>query len=507
MPAQNPKKISITAPPAAPKPKQADPTIPSTKARMTDPREAENRRNLEAVQRGVDYLQEPAGRQRSVPAVTTTARGGASGAGGGSGGGGTVKQTLWQGLLGGGAQPKAQAAMQMAPAASPASQPYRESDGPRRFSAAPAATQPSVQQYMANQLLNRVSTTGYSPGVLATRERQKAQQELAGLGLPPAAHSAALARIQQGDTQVVNRAAQLVSQVPPEALGRGKVAQYIAQELLGGDGAAKFDAGRQADLGRYRQVAQKNTERAQANSGQAIKFGMDPLASEQQLVAEQRRRNQMAYPSADLASLQKLAAAGDVDAARAIEGQPGPWAPGRPELGVRRNTQDSARQVLDEAQARAMELGQQRYVVPKEIQADADQKVAQYAMQGRVDAATINAASRTPGSSQAAAAMRAWGVQMGERQKLFQPTVPFPQWARENGINIPAPTQPAASGAAPTGGQGPVPAAAPATATADLSDPVVAKIATDPEYYTWYMSNPNGDEQRQFYENIRSGRQ
>lgn len=369
MPTNDPRKISIANPPTGtgkgkpvgPKPKERNPdphARENQRVQVMDGRDAERRRTLEGIQRGADYIMNSP--PRTIDARNTlSARGGSAGGGGGSGGGGgegMVAAALREGLLG--ASPlKAQASVQGA-------QPYREEQGPRRMEVRPTQ-QPSVQQYLAQQLLGRVSTTGYSPGVLATRERQRAQQELASLGLPQQAQAAALARIQQGDTGVVNRAAQLVSQVPPQAMGRGAVGQYLAQQLLGDAGAQEFDARRQADLTRYRQVAQANTERAQGNSAQAIKFGMNPLASEQQLVAEQRRRNQQAYPSADLTSLQKLAAAGDMDAAAAIEGRPGPWAPGSPQLGVRRNTQMRENEVLN-----------QRYVQPAQARADSAAMVA-----------------------------------------------------------------------------------------------------------------------------------
>lgn len=337
---------------------------------METQREGDRRRALEAIKRGADYLQTPAGGGRMDARNVLSARGGAAGGGGGEGGGGggpempapgvgAVQAALRARLTAPAPDPtpapapalKAQASMQGA-------QPYREADGPRVFSAAPAP-QSNLQQALANQLLSRVSTTGYSPGVLATRERQRAQQELAGLNLSPAAHSAALARIQQGDTGVVSRAAQLMSQIPPSAMNRGPVAQYVAEQLKGGDGAQQFDAARQADLAHYRQVAQRNTDSARANSAKAVEMGMDPLSSASQLQAELRRRLQESYRSADLPSLQKLAAAGDVDAARAIEGTPGPWAPGDPNLGVRRNTQAREDSVL-----------QQRYLAPAQTRAE-----------------------------------------------------------------------------------------------------------------------------------------
>lgn len=324
------------------------PVAPKPKERNPDPYAAEFNDSARGALNSIERVINPPrtiDTRNTLSARGSSAGGGEGADGGGGGGEGMVAAALREGLLG----------------------PYREEQGPRRMARATGQA-PSVQQYMAQQLLGRVSPTGYSPGVLATRERQRAQQELAGLGLPQQAQAAALARIQQGDTGVVNRAAQLVSQVPPQAMGRGAVGQYLAQQLLGDAGAQEFDARRQADLARYRQVAQANTERAQGNSAQAIKFGLDPLSSEQQLVAEQRRRNQQAYQSADMSSLQKLAAAGDIDAARAIEGQPGPWAPGSPQLGVRARTQmeESAKSQLAFEQQQA--INRQRYEIPARIE-------------------------------------------------------------------------------------------------------------------------------------------
>lgn len=186
---------------------------------------------------------------------------------------GSVQDTLFQGLL----APQSQPPQLRAQASVKGAQPYRESDGPRRF--AVRREQPSFAASPAAPLLNRVSTTGYSPGVLATRERQKAQQELAGLNLPAEAHAAAMARIQQGDVGVVNRAALAVSQVPSGAMNNPTVKQYLAQQLLG-EGAQQFDAGRQADLGHYRQVAQRNTDAARAGSAQAQRLGLSPIAQQ-----------------------------------------------------------------------------------------------------------------------------------------------------------------------------------------------------------------------------------
>lgn len=493
MPSNDPKKISIANPPTGtgrgkspgPKPKERNPdphARENQRTRVMDGREAERRRTMESIQQGADYIMN--GPPRTIDARNTlSARGGSAGGGGGSGGGGgqgypegSVRAALERGLLG--ASPlKAQASVQGA-------QPYREEQGPRRMEVRPTQ-QPSVQQYLAQQLLGRVSTTGYSPGVLATRERQRAQQELAGLGLPQEAQAAALARIQQGDTGVVNRAAQLVSQVPPQAMGRGAVGRYLAEKLLGDAGAQEFDARRQADLTRYRQVAQANTERAQGNSAQAIKFGMNPLASEQQLVAEQRRRNQQAYPSADLTSLQKLAAAGDMDAARAIEGTPGPWAPGDPNLGVRRRTQ-----------MREDEEIRNRYVAPEQVKAGAQLSKQQLIQAGKSEAEAnrmlieqnklverqYEAQLKAAGWDQRQAAQLA--MQFGRTNTLrlqngLEPLTvgdyhaAVQQLAPQGRVapaapNFQAPPPPAGPmGAAPTGGQGPVPAmAAPPSAEA-----------------------------------------
>lgn len=171
--------------------------------------------------------------------------------------------------------------------------------------AKPLARGGSVQQALAQNLLSGVSTTGYSPGVMATRERERAMKQADSLALPGPIRAALQQRIQAGDTGAVHRAAELVTSLSdPAKLGDRRVQAALAQQLLGGEGAQKFDAGRQADLAHYKGVAQRNTEIARGNSAQALKLGLDPLADAGSVQAAIARNLGLA----DSATLRKMAA-------------------------------------------------------------------------------------------------------------------------------------------------------------------------------------------------------
>lgn len=278
-----------------------------------------------------------------------SARGAGAGGGGGEGGGGggaEVQSAVRRLLL-------------------PDSDPYREDQG-RRVFAAPARV---PQAAPAAQALMGVNGSGYNAGVMTTRARQRAMGQADSLGLDPQTRAAMQGQILQGDYDVTGRAAQAIAGVNPQALQRGGVQQALRQLLL--EGGAEHAAKQAKDRARYSAVAAANTERAQGNSAQAIKLGMNPLSSERSLQAELRNRLIKSYPSASLADLQKRAAEGDVDAAQAIEGKPGPWAPGSPQLGVRAREQGREDAVLN-----------QRYVQPAQARADGVVTAAQLRAQG-----------------------------------------------------------------------------------------------------------------------------
>lgn len=191
----------------------------------------------------------PAFAAEAIPPAPVAPAGAAAGAGAGQ-----VQAALRQALM-----PQAQASVQ---------QPYRESDGPRRF-AVPAA-RPAAPA--AQALMSRTTSTGYSAGVLADRERRKAMAEADSLGLDPATRAVIQQRIQQGDTGAVAEAAAMMTQVGGRA-GDTRIQAAMREQLMGGQGAQAYATRQQDQRDRYRAASDRNTAKAQAKSA-GVDYGM-----------------------------------------------------------------------------------------------------------------------------------------------------------------------------------------------------------------------------------------
>lgn len=249
----------------------------------------------------------------------------------------------------------------------PEAQPYREGQGARTMAVRQPVPPWAQQQQAAAQNLTGPMGSGYSPGVMTLQARQRAMGQADSMGLPREARAALQQRIQAGDYGAVDRAAQMVAGVgDPRALADSRVGQELARRLLGGQEAAAFDAHKAEQVAHYKGVAQQHAEEARVRSALAQKLGLNPLASESQIRDAQRT----AYGAASSKDLQPLAAAGNMAAADALQGQPGPWAGGLNNGVLAREHQQN------------MDLYNSRYVQPAQIRADGVKTTAELKQQG-----------------------------------------------------------------------------------------------------------------------------
>lgn len=328
-----------------------------------------------------------------------------------------------------------QAALQakLMPMQAQAAQPYREDQGARRTAAYRPQVPPwAAQQQQAAGALRGAQGSGYSPGVMTMQQRQRSMQQADSLGLPREARNALQSRILAGDYEAVDRAAALVSGLEnPASMGAKGVSAELARLLLGSEEARRYDAHKAEQQAHYQEVAKRHTEEARVQRVLAQKLGLDPLASQDQI----RAARQQAMGAASSKDLQPLAAQGDMAAAQALNGNPGPWASGLGSTGVLGRESAAEKAKLDEAARRDQLLYNTRYVLPKRI----EQETARFKESGLDRRAWMKVDPRTGKSSSVSAdqIMRSYQTALKVYADVHGDDEGFPNveaWARQQGI-------------------------------------------------------------------------